>query len=287
MSGDYIAVDWGSSHLRAWLYLNGQCADSLQLPYGISRLVDQTASDVFAQYIQPWRGKKTLPVVMAGMVGSDAGWQTVPYLACPVSLQTLSAQLFEVAPQIWIVPGLNTPHNVMRGEETQLLGAMQLAPDTCYVLPGTHSKWVQVAEGALSGFTTAMTGELYHLLMQHSLIGRGLPSQHDDDRAFEAGLQRGLESPALVNRLFEARARRVLGELDPGSVGDWLSGLLIGAEVEAMRSELSVSQVTLVGSESLCRRYWLACEQAGITVNEIAGDTAFQQGIRSILDARR
>jgi len=287
MSGDYIAIDWGSSHLRAWLYRSGQCADSLQLPYGVSRLVDQTARDVFGLYIQPWRGNDALPVVMAGMVGSDAGWQTVPYLACPVSLQALSAQLFEVAPQVWIVPGLNTPHNVMRGEETQLLGAMQLIPDTCYVLPGTHSKWVQVAEGAVSGFTTAMTGELHHLLMQYSLIGRGLPPQQDDSQAFQAGLRRGLESPALVNRLFEARARRVLGEVAPGSVSDWLSGLLIGAEVMAMCSELSVSKVTLVGNESLCRRYWLACEQAGVTVNEIAGDAAFQQGIRSILDARR
>lgn len=283
MSENYIAIDWGSTHLRAWLYRNGQCVDSLQLPYGVSRLVEQAAREVFDIYIEPWRKRETLPVVMAGMIGSDAGWQPVPYLECPVSLFELSAQLYEVAPEVWIVPGLNTSRNVMRGEETQLLGAMQLAPAACYVLPGTHSKWVRVANGAVSGFSTAMTGELHHVLMNHSLIGKGLPEQSEDSEAFQAGLQRGLDSPSLVTRLFEARALRVLGNLQPESVSEWLSGLLIGAEVAAMEM---VENVTLVGGESLCHRYRLAFEKAGVSVSEVAGDTAFQQGIRSILDAR-
>ncbi len=284
MSESYIAVDWGSTHLRAWLYRSGQCVDSLQLPYGVSRLVEQTAREVFDKYIEPWRKPGDVPVVMAGMIGSDAGWQPVPYLACPVSLRELSAQLYAVAPQVWIVPGLKTARNVMRGEETQLLGAMQLAPASCYVLPGTHSKCVQVVNGAVSNFSTAMTGELHHVLMNHSLIGKGLPEQRDDSVAFQAGLHRGLDSPLLVNKLFEARATRVLGELPPESISDWLSGLLIGAEVAAMER---VENVTLVGGEALCRRYRQAFEKAGITADEIAGDAAFQQGIRSIFDARR
>ena len=284
MSESYIAVDWGSTHLRAWLYRSGQCVDSLQLPYGVSRLVEQTAREVFDKYIEPWRKPGDVPVVMAGMIGSDAGWQPVPYLACPVSLRELSAQLYAVAPKVWIVPGLKTARNVMRGEETQLLGAMRLAPASCYVLPGTHSKCVQVVNGAVSNFSTAMTGELHHVLMNHSLIGKGLPEQRDDSVAFQAGLQRGLDSPLLVNKLFEARATRVLGELSPESISDWLSGLLIGAEVAAMER---VENVTLVGGEVLCRRYRQAFEKAGITADEIAGDAAFQQGIRSIFDARR
>lgn len=283
MSGNYIAIDWGSTHLRAWLYRNGQCVDSLQLPYGVSRLIEQTAREVFDKYIEPWRRHEDLPVIMAGMIGSDAGWQPVPYLACPVSLHELSAQLYEVAPQVWIVPGLNTSRSVMRGEETQLLGAMQLAPASCYVLPGTHSKWVQVANGTVTGFSTAMTGELHHVLMNHSLIGRGLPEQSEDTAAFQTGLQCGLETPSLVTRLFDARALRVLGEIAPESVSEWLSGLLIGAEVAAMDA---LNNVTLVGGEALCHRYRQVFEQAGVTVSEIAGDTAFQQGIRSILDAR-
>ncbi|MDK9358842.1 2-dehydro-3-deoxygalactonokinase [Lelliottia sp. V106_10] len=285
MSESYIAIDWGSTHLRAWLYRDQQCVDSLQLPYGVSRLAGQTAREAFDKYIEPWRKREAVPVVMAGMIGSDAGWQPVPYLPCPVSLHELSARLFEVAPQVWIVPGLKTSRNVMRGEETQLLGAMQLVPASRFVLPGTHSKWVQVTHGAVSEFSTAMTGELHHLLMNNSLIGKGLPEQREDAGAFQAGLHRGLEAPGQVFSLFEARALRVLGELPQESVSEWLSGLLIGAEVAAMRGP--VESLTLVGSESLCRRYRLAFETVGMTVNELAGDAAFQQGIRSILDARR
>ena len=291
MNGSYIAIDWGSTHLRAWLYRDGQCVDNLHQSCGVSRLVDQTPREVFKQYIEPWRQQAPLPVVMAGMIGSDAGWQSVPYLPCPVSLHQLSAQLVEVAQQVWIVPGLKVQReaqcNVMRGEETQLLGAMQLAADSCYVMPGTHSKWVRTASGAVSGFSTIMTGELHHLLMNHSLLGKGLPEQHDDDAAFDRGLQCGLDSPSLVTKLFEARARRVLGELPPESVSDWLSGLLIGAEVAGMSSEQPIERVTLVGSELLCQRYQRALAKAGIEAGEISGDSAFLQGIRSILDARR
>jgi 2-dehydro-3-deoxygalactonokinase len=287
MSASYIAIDWGSTHLRAWLYRDGQCVDSLQQPLGVSRLAEQTPRQVFEQYIQPWRAEQSIPVIMAGMIGSDAGWQTVPYLPCPVTLHEIGAQLFEVVPQVWIVPGLKTSRNVMRGEETQLLGAMQLAPADCYVMPGTHSKWVQINDGVVRRFTTAMTGELHHLLMNFSLIGKGLPEQHDDDDAFNTGLQCGLDSPSLVTRLFEARASRVLGDLPPESVSDWLSGLLIGAEVAAMSSELAVNHVTLVGNESLSRRYRQALAKANIATLEIAGDAAFQQGLRSIIDARR
>lgn len=285
MIESYIAIDWGSTHLRAWLYRSGECVDSLQLPYGVSRLVEHSPREIFDKYVAPWRRQEEMPVVMAGMIGSDAGWQPVPYLACPVLLHELSSQLYAVAENVWIVPGLKTARNVMRGEETQLLGAMQLSPAACYVMPGTHSKWVQVNGGAVKGFETAMTGELHYMLMNHSLIGKGLPEQRDDSAAFAAGLQSGLESPALINKLFEARAARVLGDLPPEAVSEWLSGLLIGAEVSTLRGD--TTKVTLVGGESLCHRYRQACTAAGIQVSDIAGDTAFQQGIRSLLDARR
>ncbi|RJT45029.1 2-dehydro-3-deoxygalactonokinase [Rahnella woolbedingensis] len=284
MNENYIAIDWGSTHLRAWRYHSGQCVDSLQLPYGVSRLAEKTACEVFEQYIAPWREQEVIPVVMAGMIGSDAGWQPVPYLPCPVSLLELSDQIYEVAEKVWIVPGLRTGQNVMRGEETQLLGAMLLSPAACYVMPGTHSKWVSIAGDRVSDFATAMTGELHHILMNHSLIGKGLPAQQDDVAAFAAGLQSGLESPALINKLFAARASRVLGSLPAESVSEWLSGLLIGAEVATLQD--NTTQVTLVGGGSLCRRYLQAFATAGIQASEIAGDTAFQQGIRSILDAR-
>ncbi|EPH1993379.1 2-dehydro-3-deoxygalactonokinase [Klebsiella pneumoniae] len=214
---EYIAVDWGSTQLRAWRMRDGECIDKLKLPCGVTRLNGQRAEAVFQQQLAPWRGDPALPVVMAGMIGSDAGWQPVPYLACPLALEALNGQLYEVAEKVWIVPGLKVAqaadYDVMRGEETQLLGAWQLMPAECYVMPGTHCKWVQVQNGVVRQFATAMTGELHHLLLNHSLLGQQLPAQFPDEASFALGIEKGLNQPALLSGLFSARAARVLGSL--------------------------------------------------------------------------
>lgn len=252
---DYIAVDWGSTQLRGWLIRNGQCVETKQLPMGITRLNGRSPADVFAEHLAPWRGAQALPVLMAGMIGSDAGWQAVPYLDSPTAIDAPGRQLCAVAEGVWIIPGLKIEQdgdfNVMRGEETQLLGACQLAPAECYVLPGTHCKWVQVVGGGVRHFVTAMTGELHHLLMTQSLIGKGLPAQQPDDAAFERGLEKGLAQPSLISELFVARAARVLGGLAASSVSDYLSGLLIGAEVATLGQRFRTSAVTLVGEPAL------------------------------------
>ena len=89
---EYIAVDWGSTQLRAWRMRDGECIDKLKLPCGVTRLNGQRAEAVFQQQLTPWRGDPALPVVMAGMIGSDAGWQPVPYLTCPLALEALNGQ---------------------------------------------------------------------------------------------------------------------------------------------------------------------------------------------------
>ena len=103
---DYIAVDWGSTQLRGWLIRNGQCVETKQLPLGITRLNGRAPADIFEEHLAPWRGAATLPVLMAGMIGSDAGWQAVPYLACPAAIDAPGQQLCAVAEDVWIIPGL-------------------------------------------------------------------------------------------------------------------------------------------------------------------------------------
>ncbi|MFP2239348.1 2-dehydro-3-deoxygalactonokinase [Pseudescherichia vulneris] len=286
----YIAVDWGSTHLRAWHIEHGQCINTLNLPCGVTQIAPGEAPDVFTRHIAPWRKGSALPVVMAGMIGSDAGWRAVDYLPCPLSLNHLGERLCELADNVWIVPGLKQDldgeYNVMRGEETQLRGAVQLAPAHCYVMPGTHSKWVSVEDGQVTRFDTAMTGELHHVLMQHSLIGKGLPNQVRDDAAFRHGLETGMTTPSLVNRLFATRAAWVLGALAKTSVNDALSGLLIGAEVATLSRQYQPQQVTLVASEVLTPLYRQAFACLNITVVECAAQTAFLEGIRRINDAR-
>lgn len=284
----YIAVDWGSTQFRGWLIRDGKCVETLQHPLGIARLNGQTPEAVFHQYLAPWRGDTALPVVMAGMVGSDAGWQSVPYLACPAALDAPGHQLTAVADKVWIVPGLKVEQagdcNVMRGEETQLLGASQMAPAECYVMPGTHCKWVQVDGGVVRHFSTAMTGELHHLLLSQSLIGKQLPDQQPDETAFTLGLEKGMAMPSLVANLFGARAARVLGVLPPTSVSDYLSGLLIGSEVATFSERYRATQVTLVGEPALSGRYRQALAAWGVKVNGCLGDEAFLHGIARIMN---
>ncbi len=284
---DYIAVDWGSSQLRGWLIRNGHCVETKQLPLGITRLNGRAPADVFQEHLAPWRGEEKLPVLMAGMIGSDAGWQSVPYLACPAAIDAPGQQLCAVAEGVWIIPGLKVEQggdfNVMRGEETQLLGAWQLAPTECYVMPGTHCKWVRIEDGTVRHFATTMAGELHNLLMTQSLLGKGLPAQQPDDAAFALGLEKGLAQPSLTSELFVARAARVLGALAATSVSDYLSGLLIGAEVAAMGQRYRTSAVTLVGDPALNARYRRAMMAHGMTVNSCSGDEALLSGMARIM----
>jgi len=194
MTARYIAIDWGSTNLRAWLYQGDHCLDSRQSEAGVTRLNGKSPAAVLAEVTTDWREENT-PVVMAGMVGSNVGWKVAPYLSVPARFSSIGEQLTSAGDNIWIIPGLcvshDDNHNVMRGEETQLIGARTLAPSSLYVMPGTHCKWVQADSQQINDFRTVMSGELHHLLLNHSLIGAGLPPQENAADAFAAGFWGG------------------------------------------------------------------------------------------------
>ncbi|EGN6998472.1 2-dehydro-3-deoxy-6-phosphogalactonate aldolase [Escherichia coli] len=278
MTARYIAIDWGSTNLRAWLYQGDHCLESRQSEAGVTRLNGKSPAAVLAEVTTDWREENT-PVVMAGMVGSNVGWKVAPYLSVPARFSSIGEQLTSVGDNIWIIPGLcvshDDNHNVMRGEETQLIGARALAPSSLYVMPGTHCKWVQADSQQINDFRTVMTGELHHLLLNHSLIGAGLPPQENSADAFAAGLERGLNAPAILPQLFEVRASHVLGTLPREQVSEFLSGLLIGAEVASMRDYVTHQHaITLVAGTSLTARYQQAFQAMGCDVTAVAGDTA-------------
>ena len=289
MTSRYIAIDWGSTNLRAWLYEGDRCLESRQSEAGVTRLNGKSPQAVLAEVTENWREGAT-PVVMAGMVGSNVGWKVAPYLPVPAHFTAIGQQLTSVGDNIWIIPGLcvsrDDNHNVMRGEETQLLGARMLSPSSVYVMPGTHCKWVQADAQQIHDFRTVMTGELHHLLLNHSLVGAGLPAQQTSPEAFAAGLTRGLASPAVLPQLFEVRAAHVLGTLPREQVSEFLSGLLIGAEVATLCEQFAGQQtITLVAGSSLTARYQQAFRAFGRDVSAVEGDVAFQAGIRSIAHA--
>lgn len=286
MTARYIAIDWGSTNLRAWLYEGDKCLESRQSEAGVTRLNGKSPAAVLAEVTENWRDSAT-PVVMAGMVGSNVGWKIAPYLPVPAHFSAIGEQLTAIGDNIWIIPGLcvsrDDNHNVMRGEETQLLGARTLSPSSVYVMPGTHCKWVQADAQQIHDFRTVMTGELHHLLLRHSLVGAGLPEQQSAPGAFAAGLERGLASPVILPQLFEVRASHVLGSLPREQVSEFLSGLLIGAEVASMSEQFAARQtITLVAGCALTPRYQQAFRAIGREAAVVDGDTAFQAGIRSI-----
>lgn len=210
MTARYIAIDWGWTNLHAWLYQGDHCLESRQSEAGVTRLNGKSPAAVLAEVTTDWREENT-PVVMAGMVGSNVGWKVAPYLSVPARFSSIGEQLTSVGDNIWIIPGLcvshDDNHNVMRGEETQLIGARALAPSSLYVMPGTHCKWVQADSQQINDFRTVMTVELHHLLLNHSLIGAGLPPQENSADAFAAGLERGLNAPAILPQLLKFAPR--------------------------------------------------------------------------------
>ncbi|QLN45640.1 2-dehydro-3-deoxygalactonokinase [Klebsiella grimontii] len=288
MTSRYIAIDWGSTNLRAWLYQDDQCLESRQSAAGVTRLNGESPAAVFSEITRGWRDGAT-PAVLAGMVGSNVGWKVAPYLPVPVDFSAIGQQLTSVGDKVWIIPGLSVSRdanqNVMRGEETQLLGARMIAPSSIYVMPGTHCKWVQADRQQINDFRTVMTGELHYLLLRHSLVGAGLSEQVSAPGAFNAGLERGLHSPDILPRLFEVRASHVLGSLPREQVGEFLSGLLIGAEVATLSERFRDPQVTIVGGEALANRYQQALSAIGRQTTVVSGDNAFQTGVRSIIHA--
>ncbi len=287
---NFIAVDWGSTHLRAWLCQDGLYTDSRQLEAGVTRLAGRKPKDILQQITEGW-GQRQTPVIMAGMIGSLQGWCHVPYLSCPLRLTELTKGLTQVEENVWIVPGVSIASegdlNIMRGEETQLLGAWLDAPSSLYVMPGTHSKWAWVETGQIQRFSTVMTGELHHLLLNHSLIGRDLPPQEADQKTFVSALEQALSNDDILPQLFAVRAAYILDRQPRETVSERLSGLLIGAEIAQMKriyGALDGRSVTVVGSQQLTARYLTALSMSGVKANTLKGETAFQQGIRSIVN---
>jgi len=264
---------------------HGGVAAERSSPLGITRVEGGRYADALRSLLGDWHTDPA-PRVACGMIGSRQGWREAPYVACPASLDTLAAGLARVdAGALAIVPGLVTRDSrglpdVMRGEETQLLGAVGADEAVLAVLPGTHSKWAHVAGGTVVDFATWMTGELYAVLLDHSILGRmaerGTAPAAD---AFARGVARGLEDGSLAHDVFAARTLPLSGELAGADVADWLSGLLIGREIRdalawAHAVGAGADRVRIIGSDALAARYATALRQAGIDAERGASDAA-------------
>jgi 2-dehydro-3-deoxygalactonokinase len=271
-----IAIDWGSSSLRgARLGPAGEVLEAREFARGILTVPPGQFEAVFKAHFDDWMQAPDALCLISGMAGSRQGWQEAPYCPCPAGFAELGQHLLWLqAHRIALVPGLSclgqdalqTP-DVMRGEEIQIFGALQLAgrDSATLVLPGTHSKWVQVQRGRVTHFQTFMTGEVYALLSQHSILGKTLDLNGAfDEAAFLQGVAQSQTAGSVLHQVFAVRTLGLFERLPAAALPSYLSGLLIGEEMRTPAARIDAAPVILIGSEALTRRYALALQHLGI-----------------------
>jgi 2-dehydro-3-deoxygalactonokinase len=302
----FIAGDWGTTHLR--LYLCDEAGNALETRTGagVSGLRDDVGG-AFFRAVEDWdRSHGKLPTVLCGMVGSTIGWREVPYLNCPARPEAIArgALCFAVEDRpIAIAPGLTCRNrllapDMMRGEETQILGAIRCEPRLAtgrqfLCMPGTHTKWVSLKDGAVEHFLTALTGELFDILYNHSvLVNAGGAPEVVGGAEFSRALEQTKLYPdaELIHLLFEVRSRQLKGELKRKDAGAYLSGLIIGQDVSGakrfFRNDLAeAGHVVVIGSPKLTELYAQALKTRDLAVTRIDGEAASLAGLKVVHDA--
>ncbi|UTV97899.1 2-dehydro-3-deoxygalactonokinase [Marinomonas rhizomae] len=297
----FIAIDWGTTNLRAFLMnQDGHIQAQRDSDRGMLKLSSAEFESVLSELLGDWL-TPDLPIYMAGMVGSRGGWQEVPYQYCPIKLDDLSDNLFWLSTslpnKVAIVPGLRGEGvsgltDVMRGEETQLLGALDWLEEQgrtdespVFCLPGTHCKWAQITEGKVTHFSTSITGELFARLNDESSLVKGLPkSDQLNEEAFKKGVLASQQTGGILHHLFSARSRFVCGELAADEVRDYLSGVVVGHDVNDILSALTMptSPVLIIGSHGLSARYALALSLINLTSEFLAANEASIRGLKRL-----
>ncbi len=286
-----IALDWGLSALRAFRVApDGAITAQRSAPAGVLSIAEGAFEATLVAQLGDWLDDR--PVVAAGMIASRQGWVEAPYVACPAGAAELAGAPHRVstarAGDIWFVPGVqwSDAHaiDVMRGEEVQIVGALAARglDDAVLCLPGTHSKWATVARGRITRLRTYMTGELFGVLRQHSILGRLMRDDADDDGAFDRGVARASEPGGLAHHLFSARTAGLFGQIAEPSLAAYLSGLVIGDEVaQVVATVPRAAPLLLVGAAALCGRYARALARHGLAAT-ILPESAAAIGIHRI-----
>lgn len=296
-----IALDWGTTSLRAVLMdSRGETLREASSTDGILSAVERGFPQVFDSTVGGWlQDYPESAVLAAGMIGSRQGWCEAPYVPCPAGFSELGQALTWIknaSVPIGIVPGLVVHHStgapdVMRGEEVQVFGALDLlgVSDGIFVLPGTHSKWVVVEDRRIVHFHTFMTGEVFALLRQHSILSRLMPP--NDATPWETGRDSFVAAcavaaeGALLHHLFSVRSQGLFGKLPENLQSDYLSGLIIGEEIREALSLIGglPERIHLVCSPALFQRY-----KAALSVFDINGmDCVPQASFRGMLAIAR
>ncbi len=284
MQPDWIALDWGTSSLRAWAMegVAGVLAE-LTSDRGMGTLERHEFEPVLEALLSEWDLAPGTEMLACGMVGARQGWVEAPYRAVPCTPLGGPFATAGSALRVGIVPGLrqDRPADVMRGEETQIAGFLALNPgfDGTLCLPGTHTKWVQVSAGEVVSFQTAMTGELFAAIRGHTVLRHSLGTGWDEDAFAEAVADAMSRPEALAQRLFGLRAEGLLhGAGEPWATAR-ASGLLIGAELAHARPYWLGMPVGVIGAAGISARYAGALRAQGVAPVVTRGETCTLAGL--------
>lgn len=291
---NYIAVDWGTSNFRAFRVQDGKVIKSIQDDCGVGKCEKQQLPNILRQQMlrleEAW--DEHIPVILCGMIGSNIGILDAGYLELPLSFNDLlgkGCELPHVLPNaVTIRPGIcdRRVNEVCRGEEIQLAGAIALTQASHFAAVGTHSKWMTIdrEKQQVTGLRTLITGELYQFMLNHSVVGKGLPPQITSNIAFIEGVKQSLsleqQHSDLISELFRCRGRYILQTLEMASVSSWLSGLLIGYEIQQGCSDNQ--HVCFIGSEVLLPLYQQASEVMGINSTTLTAEDALIAGLNEV-----
>ncbi|MDG1341268.1 MAG: 2-dehydro-3-deoxygalactonokinase [Paracoccaceae bacterium] len=273
ITADWVAVDWGTSNMRAWcMSASGTERAAAASKNGMGVLAPDQFEDALLEVIGPWMTDRVLTVLCCGMVGSRQGWVEAPYatVPCPVCPEGLvSAPTKSDLLDVRVIPGIkqNTPSDVMRGEETQIAGFLALNEnwDGVICLPGTHTKWVQVSAGEIVSFQTFMTGELFSVISDKTVLRHTISPVGWDNDAYLAAVDDAMAKPErLAARLFSLRAEDLLTDLAGTAARSRLSGLLVGAELAAARPYWLGQNVAIIGAGEISRLYGQALSAQGV-----------------------
>jgi 2-dehydro-3-deoxygalactonokinase len=293
----FIAVDWGTSNAR--FALCGEHGQPLQMREGPGAVASRGKfAEVFEEFTFAWRAAQPdLPAYLCGMVGSAFGWREAPYLPCPAELQELAVSAVQIRDGVQVVPGMRCTNplgapDVMRGEETQLLGANYLGElkdsgRQLVCMPGTNTKWVSVSGGVVQEFLTAPTGELFNLLCEHSVLVRDEATPMTHVAAdFERGLAEAARHPgSFLHQVFQARSLRLDQQLSAAGAASWASGLLIGADVDGALNLFELhpdAPVLVIGAGKLTESYAIALARRGRRTVQIDGSRAAFAGLACV-----
>lgn len=273
-----IGIDWGTSNNRAYrIDGRGNVLESRSGALGLSAVKDRNFGSALDTLVADWRKNAShdIPVLMSGMIGSRNGWAEAAYCACPFGVEDLSRTVIPAPGRggaVFIVGGgsardAQRHHDVMRGEEVQILGLEDTAGRRLVVAPGTHSKWAVLENGKIREFRTYMTGELFALLKDHSILGWLMPDgTHDilDEKAFLRGVQDAAADPDLLHGLFNVRTQGLFEPESAAGLAPYLSGLLIGNEISGAIRRFPAKSITVIAGAQLASLYNLALVSLGM-----------------------